>query len=178
MLTGKSVHNQRIERFWRDLAKDVVGFYKSLFESIQRLYMIDFDDPVSIFCLHYCFLSRINQDLKNYVETWNSHKIRTEKNRTPYQLLILNTGKSAAVEVPNDYGIEGDYESIEDEYEGEYEQVILPPIASPLALQFYETFSFHFQPLDLTMTDTNYMTTYFLSASTYCRQLLSLQHQN
>ena len=176
VLTGRSVHNQRIERFWRDFRKDVIEFYKSLFETMETDYHIDFDDQVSIFCLHYLFLPRLNEDLKQYIEIWNSHKIRTENNHTPYQLLLLHREKSAAVEVPEDYGIEEDDEDV-DAQEEDYEQVVLPPIHSPLDTEFYGAFCYYFQPLNLTVVDTNEMITYFLDASTYCKQLYLLQQQ-
>ena len=180
VLTGKSVHNQRIERFWRDLSKDVIGFYKRLFQAMEIRFLIDFDDPINIFCLHYCFLLRINQDVKQYAETWNCHKIRTEHSRSPLQLLVLHDDQSAAVEAPvfADYGAENDEYDDEESEEEEFDQVILPPIQSPLDPDYYAAFSHYFQPLENTVVHPNEMVNYFLNALSYCRQLLLHQHQH
>eukprot|EP01038_Epipyxis_sp_PR26KG_P016105 gene16105-21883_t len=48
------------------------------------------DDPTNVFCLHYLFLPRINQDLLRFTERWNHHKLRTEKYQSPYQLIYSN----------------------------------------------------------------------------------------
>lgn len=175
VLTGRSVHNQRIERFWRDLREGIIDFYKNLFGTLENDYYIDFDDPVMIFCLHYLFLPRINQDLKEYIEIWNSHKIRTAGNHTPYQLLLLNTDRSAALDIPEDHMIEGDQEG--DEYEDDYEQVVLPPINSPLCPEFYNAFRHYFQLFNLTVKNTNDMIAIFRDAINYFQQLISLQQQ-
>ena len=41
-----------------------------------------------MFVLHYVFLPRINRNLNAFQESWNSHSLSTEGNRTPYQLFV------------------------------------------------------------------------------------------
>jgi hypothetical protein len=95
VVVGRSVHNERIERLWNDIFKDVTQFYKDLFEYIEMRYQIDFSsDLVAKYCLHYFFLVRINQSLERCKEAWNLHPIRTEKHKSPYQLQFYHGQKS------------------------------------------------------------------------------------
>ena len=55
ILAGKSTHNQRIERFWRDARKDVIDYYRNIFQYIESDLSINFDHPICIFVLHYLF---------------------------------------------------------------------------------------------------------------------------
>ena len=37
-------------------------------------------------CLHFIFLPRINQCIRDFTESWNHHPLSTKGNMTPYQL--------------------------------------------------------------------------------------------
>jgi hypothetical protein len=89
-----------------------------MFEFIQTILFFDyffyFTNAFSVFCIHYLFLNRINQDLDRYRDAWNNHKLSTERSRTPHLLLRMNEDKNAAVNIdlsPNtvaedEYGVE------------------------------------------------------------------------
>ena len=58
-LTGRRVHNQRTERFWRDLYPSCIALV--LFWSLEDSELLDIDNPVDLYCLHYIFVPQINQ---------------------------------------------------------------------------------------------------------------------
>ena len=41
VIVGRSVHNQRIERMWRDVFEGVLGFYHGLFHHLESVNMLD-----------------------------------------------------------------------------------------------------------------------------------------
>jgi len=88
MITGKSVHNQRIERFWRDLFSGCVCHFYCLFCNLEEMGLLNVDDPTDIFTLHLLFIPLINHHLHCFAEGWSNHRMRTEHNRTPLQLWI------------------------------------------------------------------------------------------
>ena len=87
-ICGRSVHNQRIERLWRDLFVSCTFLYYSLFYHMEETNILDRDDEVCLFCLHYVFIPRINSSLQNFVSTWNNHSLRTASGKSPSQLWI------------------------------------------------------------------------------------------
>jgi len=92
IITGSSVHNQRIERLWRDTFSGVLKLYYELFHFLESRKSLDPLNEVHLFALHYVYLPRINQSLDVCTLGWNFHGLRTEKGRTPKQLFYTDVG--------------------------------------------------------------------------------------
>ena len=86
MLTGSSIHNQRIERLWRDLFRCAIQLYYRLFYFLEDQGKLVPCNNQHIYALHYVYLPRINETLKHFCDGWNNHGIRTERNKSPYQI--------------------------------------------------------------------------------------------
>ena len=77
-IAGSSVHNQRIERLWRDVYRCVCSTYHELFYSMEAVGVLDPDNDTDMFVLHCVYLPRINRSLDEFARAWNLHPIRTE----------------------------------------------------------------------------------------------------
>lgn len=160
---GLSVHNQRIERFWCDLKKEVIYFYITVFSFLAREHGVDFTLDSHIFCVHYLFIPRINADLALFQQSWNNHALSTEGNRTPRQLEFLNRHLSAARVVDDvvldleNYGVEGnedDEQFYRQQDEGHGRPRIIA-IANPLSLAGFQYFSNKVRPLTMDDNDAS-----------------------
>lgn len=89
MIAGRSVHNQRIERLWRDVYDGVLYIYYSLFYHLEGCGVLDPTSESDLFALHYVYKPRINHHLSVWKEGYLRHRIRTAGQRTPMQLYIL-----------------------------------------------------------------------------------------
>ena len=123
MIVGSSVHNQRIERLWRDLFSCVIKVYYRLFYFLEDRYLLDPSRPQHIYALHYIYTPRINRSLREFCDGWNHHGIRTAQCKSPRQLFVerslqLRHSGSVAVdffeEVGDSYGVEELGYSVED----------------------------------------------------------------
>lgn len=76
-MTGKSTHNQRIERLWRDVYDGVLVYYYQLFSYMEDENILVILNPLHIYALHYVFKDKINEKLNIWREAWGSHRLRT-----------------------------------------------------------------------------------------------------
>ena len=99
-ITGRSVHNQRIERFWRDMFSSCVSVFYHLFYALENNELLSPTDEVDLFALHYVYLPRINEHLEMFSQAYSRHRIRTEGNHSPIQLwlqgMLTTTDRTAA----------------------------------------------------------------------------------
>jgi hypothetical protein len=87
-IRGSSVHNQRIERLWRDLWNGTTNVFYKLFYFLEDCGILDCNSDRHLWALHYVFLPRINAALCKFQQQWNNHGLRTEHGRTPNQLFV------------------------------------------------------------------------------------------
>ena len=89
-IAGLSVHNQRIERLWRELFVHVLQLYYSIFYFLEDNFELDCLSDIDLFALHYVFVPIINRAVTEFVEAYNRHDLRTEHRWTP--LMIWTNG--------------------------------------------------------------------------------------
>ncbi len=78
-IAGRSVHNQRLERLWREVFSSCLAPLYNLFYDLEDEGLLDPSDEIDLFCLHFVFLPRINQLLESFRAAYCRHKLRTEQ---------------------------------------------------------------------------------------------------
>ena len=87
-ITGRSVHNQRIKRMWRDLFSGYTQLYYCLFYFMEDCGLLDSSNETHIAALHYVYKPRIYTSLGLFKNGHNKGPISTEQNLSPEQLWI------------------------------------------------------------------------------------------
>ena len=101
IIVGSSVHNQRIERLWRDMHRCCTQLYYRLFYYMEHNNLLNPVNDLHIYALHYVYIPRITRSLEQFKVSWNNHGVRTERGRTPNQLFtegalrLRNSGQVA-----------------------------------------------------------------------------------
>ena len=117
IITGSSVHNQRIERLWRDLHQGVTLLYYRLFYYLEEFGVLDPLNERHLYALHYVFVPRINRSIDEFRHSWNHHRMRTAHHKSPFQLftagcMLLQQSQLTAFDFFSDvtdlYGIDPD----------------------------------------------------------------------
>ena len=79
MITETSTHNQRIERFWRDVYTGVLSIFYKLFYFMEDEGILDPLNQIHMTSLHYVYLKLINKKLNAWRKAWSKHRKRTTK---------------------------------------------------------------------------------------------------
>lgn len=88
-IRGRSVHNQRIERFWVDMWRGCTHIYYSLFQFLENEGLLNVDNPAHTWTLHHIFLPRLNRELTLFAKQWNLHGIRGTNGRLSPDAMYL-----------------------------------------------------------------------------------------
>ena len=88
VITGSSVHNERVERLWRDVHRCIVSPFVEKFQALESNGVLDPLNEVDLYVLHLIFLPLLNKCISEFTESWNHHSLSSEANMTPFQLFF------------------------------------------------------------------------------------------
>ena len=88
MICGRSVHNQRIERLWRDVFGGVIKLYYDIFYQLENLELLDPSSELNLFSLYYVFVLKINKHWNIWKDGWVITSYRQRLSTLHYSCLL------------------------------------------------------------------------------------------
>ena len=84
----RSVHNVRIERLWVDVTAQVGSLWHDHFTTLELHHGLNVNNRHHLWLLQYLFLNAINDQLQEFTQAWNNHRIqiRHGPNRSPIDM--------------------------------------------------------------------------------------------
>lgn len=79
----------------------VTQIYYDLLHTLEEDGLLEITNDIHMFCAHYIFLPRLNDDLAKFNDGWNNHPLRTEQNLTPHQLWVMGHIQNPPAEAEN-----------------------------------------------------------------------------
>lgn len=81
LIEGRSVHNIKIENQWLWTRRNVINSYRDLYDNMKLHWgLVPRDNELSNrqkYIFKWLIMTRIQQDLDQYVHMWNHHKVKT-----------------------------------------------------------------------------------------------------
>ena len=76
---GRSTANQRIEMLWSFLKRHFTQFWRNVFIGLVQDNRLDNTDHIHLEAIRFCFLPVIQKHLDVFKQTWNAHRIRSQR---------------------------------------------------------------------------------------------------
>ena len=164
MITGSSVHNQRIERLWRDTYRCVLSTFHQIFYTLEDHQILDPTSELDLFCLHLVYQPKINSALKSFAAGWNNHGITTENNKTPTQLYACGV-----IFGHTDVSLTDDVSLNEESYDLDVPSVVVPETDNPLSARHIAELNTLLSRIVNTDSSADYGIDTYLDARRYVR---------
>jgi len=69
VITGSSVHNERVERLWRDVHRCIASNFVEKFQRLESDGLLDPVNEVDLYVLHLVFLPLINKCITEFTDS-------------------------------------------------------------------------------------------------------------